>query len=178
VRTGIARFILADDLLSRRHPLDDIAIARALHVLAIVHWIGGVMLVTLVILPAIGRLSEPARRVALFEEIEGRFSFQVKISVTLAGLTGFYMTWRLDAWDRFADPGFWWMHAMVLVWVLFTAILFIAEPLFLHHWFRRRTAWDADSTFALVLRFHRILLTLSALTIAGAVLGGHGSFLF
>lgn len=158
--------------------MDDIAIARALHVLAIVHWIGGVTLVTLVILPAIACLSEPARRAALFEEIEGRFSVQVKISVTLAGLTGLYMTWRLEAWDRFADPGFWWMHAMVAVWALFTIVLFVAEPLFLHQWFRRRTARDANGTFALVLRFHRILLTLSVLTIAGAVLGGHGSFLF
>lgn len=158
--------------------MDDIAIARALHVLALVHWIGGVTLVTLVILPAIARFSEPARRAALFEEIEGRFALQAKISVTLAGLTGFYMTWRLEAWDRFADPAFWWMHAMVLVWALFTFVLFVAEPLFLHDWFHRRAGRDADGTFAPVLRFHRVLLTLSTLTIAGAVLGGHGSFLF
>ncbi|MEQ8268641.1 MAG: hypothetical protein RH982_15720 [Parvibaculum sp.] len=158
--------------------MDDIAIARALHVLALVHWIGGVTLVTLVILPAIRRFSEPGRRAALFEEIEGRFAFQAKISVTLAGLSGFYMTWRLEAWDRFADPAFWWMHAMVLVWTLFTFVLFVAEPLFLHDWFRRRAGRDAEGTFALVLRFHRVLLTLSLLTIAGAVLGGHGSFLF
>lgn len=154
------------------------AIARALHVLALVHWIGGVTLVTLVILPAIARFSEPGRRAGLFDEIEGRFAFQAKISVTLAGLSGFYMTWRLEAWDRFADPAFWWMHAMVLVWTLFTFVLFIAEPLFLHDWFHRRAERDADGTFALVLRFHRVLLTLSLLTIAGAVLGGHGSFLF
>lgn len=157
--------------------MDDIAIARALHVLAVVHWIGGVTLVTLVILPAIRHFSEPGRRVALFEEVEGRFAFQAKISVTLAGLSGFYMTWGLEAWDRFEDPGFWWMHAMVLVWALFTVVLFVAEPLFLHDWFRRRAARDAEGTFALVLRFHRILLTFSILTIAGAVLGGHGSFL-
>ena len=86
-------------------------------------------LVTLVILPAIRRFSEPQRRAALFEEIEGRFAFQAKISVTLVGLSGFYMTWRLEAWDRFADPAFWWMHAMVLVWALFTFVLFVAEPL-------------------------------------------------
>ena len=31
--------------------MDDVTVARALHVLAVVHWIGGVAIVTLVILP-------------------------------------------------------------------------------------------------------------------------------
>jgi len=154
--------------------MDDLALARTIHVLAVVHWIGGVALVTAVILPAVARLSDPARRMETFEEIEGRFSVQAKISVTLAGLSGFYMTHTLGAWDRFADPQFWWMHAMVLVWGIFTFVLFVAEPLFLHAWFRRRAARDPDGTFALILRVHRILLMLSAVTIAGAVLGSHG----
>lgn len=156
--------------------MDSIAIARALHVLAIVHWIGGVSLVTLVLLPAVARFSEPERRAALFEEIEGRFSLQAKFSVTLAGLTGLYMTWKLDGWYRFAEPAYWWMHAMVVVWALFTFVLFLAEPLFLHEWFRRRAARDAAGTFALVIRGHRVLLAIAAITILGAVFGGHGYF--
>ena len=154
--------------------MDDLAIARAIHVLAVVHWIGGVTFVTAVLLPGVARLSEPGRRIATFEEIEGRFSFQAKISVTLAGLSGFYMTWRLDAWDRFAYSQFWWMHAMVLVWSIFTFVLFVAEPLFLEAWFRRRAARDQDGTIALVTGAHWILLTLSAVTVAGAGLGAHG----
>ncbi|MEX2450117.1 MAG: hypothetical protein WD407_04610 [Rhodospirillales bacterium] len=153
--------------------MDDLAVARVLHILAIVHWIGGVSLVTAVILPAVARFSDPARRVAVFEEIEGRFSFQAKISVTLAGLSGFYMTYRLDAWDRFADPQFWWMHAMVLVWAIFTFVLFVAEPLVLHDWFRRRVARDPDQTFDLIRRAHWVLLTLSIVTITGAALGAY-----
>lgn len=95
---------------------------------------------TAVILPAVAHFSEPSCRAALFEEIEGRFSLQAKISVTLAGLSGFHMTWRLDAWDRFADPQFWWMVTMLLIWIVFTFVLFVAKPLFLHAWFRRRGA--------------------------------------
>ena len=49
--------------------MDDLVLARAVHVLAIVHWIGGVSLVTLVILPAVQHLAEPSRRAALFEAI-------------------------------------------------------------------------------------------------------------
>lgn len=156
--------------------MDDIAVARLVHIVAIVHWIGGVSLVTAVLLPAVARFSEPSRRIAVFEEIEGRFSFQAKISVTLAGLSGFYMTYRLQAWDRFLDPHFWWMHAMVLVWTIFTVVLFIAEPFFLHAWFRNRAARDPDGTFALIQRAHWVLLSVSVLTIGGAALGGHGVY--
>ena len=48
--------------------MDDLAIARALHVLAVVHWIGGVSMVTLVLLPAVARLATPERRIELFGE--------------------------------------------------------------------------------------------------------------
>lgn len=154
--------------------MTDIALARALHVLAVVHWIGGVAMVTLVILPAIARFAEPARRHALFEALESRFSGQARISVTVAGLSGFYMTHRLDVWDRFLDPGYWWMHAMVLVWALFTFILFVAEPLFVHERLRRRAAIDAAATFAFLYRSHWFLLTISAITTAAAILGAHG----
>lgn len=156
--------------------MDDIALARALHVIAIVHWIGGVSMVTLVLLPAVNRLAAPGQWIELFETIEGRFALQAKISVTLAGLSGFYMTWRYDAWTRFADLHFWWMHAMVLVWAIFTIVLFVAEPLFLHPWFSRESQRDPDRVFRIVLRGHRLLLTLSAVTIGGAMLGAHGFF--
>ncbi len=74
--------------------------------LAIVHWIGGVGLATLSILPAVRRFAEASERLAVCEAIEGRFSAQAKISVTLAGLTGLYITHRLDAWHRFVEPGY------------------------------------------------------------------------
>jgi len=41
------------------------------------------------------------------------------------------MTYELDLWSRFSMPGYWWMHAMVFVWFLFTVMLFVAEPLIL-----------------------------------------------
>ncbi|WP_422368582.1 hypothetical protein [Pelagibius sp.] len=155
--------------------MDDLTIARALHVIAIVHWIGGVSLVTLVLLPGIMRSVPAADRLRLFEMIEGRFAFQARISTVIAGATGFYMTHQLNAWDRFSDPAFWWMHAMVAVWAVFTFVLFLAEPLFLHRWFRARAHLSPDETFTLVLKMHRILLALSLLTVGASVLGAHGA---
>ena len=154
--------------------MDDLAIARALHVLAVVHWIGGVTMVTLVLLPAIMRDVPANERMEQFERIEGRFAFQAQISTLLAGLAGFWMTWRLDLWDRFLDPSYWWMHAMVAIWALFSIVLYVAEPLFLHRWFHERATSDPDGTFRFVLRFHRILLTASLVTTGAAVMGSHG----
>lgn len=156
--------------------MDDIALARALHVLAIVHWIGGVAMVTLVLLPGLTRAVPGPERLRLFEMIEGRFAFQARISTALAGASGLWMTHRLDAWSRFLHPAdFWWMHAMVAVWALFTIVLFVAEPLVLHRWFHARATRDPEGTFRLVLRLHRVLLGVSLLTVAGAVLGAHGA---
>ena len=155
--------------------MDDLSITRALHVLAIVHWIGGVTLVTLVLLPGIIRSVSAKDRLQLFEMIEGRFAFQARISTLIVGATGFYMTHRLDAWDRFSDLSYWWMHAMVAVWAFFTLVLFIAEPLLLRRWFDEQASVAPDATFSLVLRLHQILLAVSLVTVGGSVLGAHGA---
>jgi uncharacterized membrane protein len=155
--------------------MDEISIARAVHVVAVLHWIGGVSLVTLVLLPSLMHSVPPVERLNLFERIEGRFARQAKISTVLAGLTGFYMTQRLEAWDRLSEPSFWWMHAMIAVWAIFTFVLFIAEPLFLHRWVRDRATRDPEGTILLVWRMHVLLLLVSFVTVAGAVLGAHGA---
>lgn len=158
--------------------MDDLALARALHVAAVVLWIGGVAFVTTVLLPAVRREVPEAQRVDLFERVEGRFAWQSRATTLLAGLSGFHMLHRLELWDRFLDPGYWWMHAMVLTWLVFTLMLFVAEPLFLHRWFRARAARDPAGTFRLILRLHRALLTLGLVTVLGAVAGSHGWYPF
>ena len=46
-------------------------------------------------------------------------------------ISGRKLVWRLEAWSWFQMAGFWWMHAMVLVWLVFTLMLCVIEPLFL-----------------------------------------------
>lgn len=154
--------------------MNDLLIARALHVLGVVLWIGGVAMVTTVLLPTTRAFKTPAERVAFFEAVEARFASQARYTTLLAGATGFYMTYRLDLWGRFLEPVYWWMHGMVLVWLVFTLMLFVLEPLFLHRWFQQRAKRDPEGTFRLVLRLHIFLLTISLVTLAGAVAGAHG----
>lgn len=153
---------------------DDATVARALHVFGVVLWIGGVGFVTTVLLPSVRRMSKPEERVAFFEKIEGRFAWQARGTTLLVGATGFYMAYALDLWDRFTQPGYWWMHAMVLVWAVFTVMLFVAEPLFLHRWFLARARSKPAETFRLIQIMHWILLAISLVTVLGAVMGSHG----
>ncbi len=154
--------------------MPDLVVARLLHVLGVVLWIGGVAFVTLVLLPATSRHADPARGIAAFEQAEHRFSRDARLWTLLTGLSGFYMTWHLGLWSRFVEARFWWMHAMVAIWLIFTVVLFILEPLFLHRWFADRAQRDPAGTLALVRRLHWILLSASLVTVAGAVAGSHG----
>jgi len=158
--------------------LDGLIVARALHVLGVVFWIGGVAMVTTVLLPAVRRMKTAEERVVFFESVESGFARQARVSTLVTGLSGLYIVAELGLWPRFAHAGFWWMHAMVLVWFLFTLVLFVLEPLFLHRWFIERSKRQPESTFALISQLHRGLLAVSLLTAAGAVAGSHGMLFF
>jgi uncharacterized membrane protein len=158
--------------------MEDTTIARTIHVIAVVLWIGGVGFVTTVLLPAVRRIKSPAERLAFFDGIERRFAWQARMTTLLAGLSGLYILIRLDLWDRFLSARMWWMHAMVMVWLLFTLMLFVAEPFFLHRRLRERAEIEPENTFRAVERLHWLVLALSLITILGAVAGSHGLLLF
>ena len=158
--------------------MDDVVIARALHVLAVVIWIGGVSMVTTVALPAIRRGDLGGDWLRALGAIEHRFASQARIAVVIVGLTGFYMAARLDLWDRFRSARFWWMHAMVCVWLLFTVVLFVAEPFVAARHFRKWATSAPRVAFKWLHRMHWVLLALSLITIFGAVAGSQGWSVF
>jgi len=154
--------------------LDDFALARAIHVLAVVHWIGGVAAVTTIVLPRARRMPDAKDAVVAFEEFERRFVWQARVSVLLAGLSGAYMLDKLDAWDRFEYASFWWLHLMVAVWSVFALMIYVLEPLVIHRVFHDLALRQPDRAFALATRLHTIVLLVSALAIGAGVLGAHG----
>jgi uncharacterized membrane protein len=154
--------------------MDDFSIARVVHLLAIVFWIGGVGFVTLVVFPAIRSSSPADRRLEAFHGIEGRFSWQARAWVLLAGGSGLWMVHRADLWYRFSDPAFWWMHAMVGLWLIFAVMLFVVEPLKLHG--RMTNSLQPARDFDRLHRLHQALLLISVLTVAGAAAGARGLF--
>ena len=158
--------------------MNDIAIARALHVVAIVLWIGGVGMVTTVLLPAVRRFKDIDERVAFFSAVERRFAWQARVTTLVAGATGFYMLDRLDLWPGLFARQTWWLGAMALLWLIFTLLLFVAEPLFLDAWFEKGARTAPERTFAIIQSLHVFLLALSLVTVFGAVAGSHGQVFF
>ena len=69
--------------------------------LAPVHWLGGVAVVTTIVLPRARELPDVKDAIVAFEAFEQRFAKQARVSIFLAGLSGAYMLIKLDAWDRF-----------------------------------------------------------------------------
>ena len=150
-------------------------IARALHVIAVVLWIGGVAMVTTVLLPAV-RSRQRDDALTAFDRLERRFAAQARWTTLLAGATGFYLAYSMNVWSRFTDIRYWWMHAMTGLWLIFTIVLFIAEPLVLHGYFHKLAHTSPELAFTWLLRGHVILYILALITVFGAALGSHGGF--
>ncbi|MGZ3410678.1 MAG: hypothetical protein ACXWJ6_06310 [Xanthobacteraceae bacterium] len=156
--------------------IDDLAFARAIHVLALVHWIGGVAAVTMIVLPRARQITPAEDAIAAFEAFEGSFAPQARISILLAGLSGLYMLYRLDAWSRFQHAAFWWLYLMVAVWTVFAVMIYVLEPLVVHRWFHAFALRDKQRAFSIAILLHAIALTISTIAIAAGVIGAQGGF--
>lgn len=140
-------------------------ILLAIHVLGVVWWIGGVSMVTATLLPIFNRL--PAdERIQRIQQLEGRFANQARVAVLIVGITGFWMYAIVP--EVIAHT--WWVGLMMLVWVLFTVMLFIAEPLRLP----AKLGVIHDPRKFLVI--HAVLLVLALAAIVGGVIGSRGGF--
>lgn len=156
--------------------MNSITLARVIHVLAVVLWIGGVAMVTTVIIPAVKKMKSKKDKLTTFENIEGRFAVQAKITTLITAISGFYMMYELNVWERYLDYRFWWIHAMTIVWIIFTLVLYILEPFVLHKIFKKYANENPEKTFNILHKAHWILLIISLITILGAVAGSHGLF--
>ena len=140
-------------------------ILLAIHVLSVVWWIGGVFTVTTSLLPLFNRL--PAdERVQWIQRFEGRFANQARVAVLLAGISGFWMYALLPG----AITHTWWIGLMLLVWVLFAGMLFVAEPL------RLPAKLGVVHNPRRFLVVHAVLLALALAAIFCGVIGARGGF--
>ncbi len=149
-------------------------LARSIHVVGVVLWIGGVAFVTTILIPSLINTADTKKRLEIFENLEGRFAFQAKIITLITGVTGFAMLGYLNAWVRYEQLAFWWIHLMTFIWIIFTIVLFVLEPLILHRLFLEQATKNSDNTFKWLHRMHKVLLFLSLVAVLGAVAGSHG----
>jgi uncharacterized membrane protein len=150
-------------------------LARAVHVLSVVHWIGGLAIVTTIVLPAVKQMEKPQDALASFDIFERRFAKQVRWSVALAGISGAYMFGSSYEWRRLFESSHWWLQLMIAVWLLFALMLFLLEPLLLHDMFRRFALDNPKRAYQVALRLHAVALLASVVAIGAGVMGAHGA---
>ena len=154
----------------------DLTIARAIHILSIVIWMGGVAFVTMVLIPAIRNPSFKTEQLLIFNAVENRFASIARIVVILAGMSGFYMADKMNAWGRFLEAQYFWMHAMVLIWLMFVVALFVIEQNKKKNHGRMVKDGHNIEDLKKIQLVHIVILVLSLITIFISVLGAHGFF--
>lgn len=151
-------------------------LARIIHIVGVVLWIGGVAMVTTVIIPMAKKAKNAKAGIETMQQVENRFAKQARITTLITGLSGFYMLYAINGWSRYLELRYWWVHAMTLVWIFFTLMLFVLEPLILHKLFHKKAESDPQAVLNFMYRFHWVALILSLITIIGAAAGSHGWF--
>lgn len=153
--------------------MTDISVAIALHVLGVVWWIGGLALVTTVVLPQLR--SDPVNALERFHAIEHGFAPQVRIAVLIVGASGGWLLYRLQLYRVLDEPTFWWLPAMMALWTLFFLMLFVLGPTgVLRRIMSGPLNADLTRRLARMHLLHAVLLIIALVIIAGAVAGNHG----
>ena len=93
-------------------------LAKSLHILAAVIWVGGMFFAYMALRPAAASLLEPPQRLSLWDGVFTRFFFWVWISIITILLTGYYMIF--SHFGGFAGSGMHihLMHGMGLVMIM------------------------------------------------------------
>lgn len=148
-----------------------IELARAAHVLGVVWWIGGVVMVATNLLPLLLRPGpSDADRLRVFQEIRQRFAWQARGAVLLVGATGACLLARLGGLARLDWPDGWWIDLMILTWAVFFLMLFVLEPLGV---IRKIGLMHRPRAFLLL---HIALASLGLAAVVAAVVGAHGGW--
>ena len=127
-----------------------LAIALALHALAAVFWVGGMLFVLFFVRPVAGRVLEAPQRLALFRGVLGRFFPVVWLAIAVLLASGYYMV--LGPYGGFAQAGahIHTMHALALLMAVVFAHVFFAP------WKRFRRALDRGEQEAAAAELGRI----------------------
>lgn len=151
------------------------ALLKAVHVLAVVLWVGGMAFTHFFLRPALVTL-EPPQRLRLMHAVLGRFFAAVLVSVGLVLASGLWMIGRVARQVVQGGGSFAWP----LDWVLMTALGLLMMAIFGHIRFvlyRRfaaavtRQDWPAGAaTLAQIRRWVGVNLALGGIVIAVALL--------
>ncbi|MBF0110358.1 MAG: hypothetical protein HQL76_14400 [Magnetococcales bacterium] len=149
-------------------------IARIIHVVCVVFWIGGVAMVTTVMIPALRGMDKESEPFKIFHEFERRFARQARFTTAMTAASGAFMIHSRDGWSQIFQGSQWWLHAMIGIWILFSIMLFIIEPFVLPRMVGKISPRGSRRVFPVMHYLHIVLLIGSVIAIMGGVAAAHG----
>ncbi len=150
--------------------MNEYTIARAIHIVSVIIWIGGVAMVALVLIPFFRKKTDGENPFALFNRIKRKFMAQARIVTLLAGGTGFYLINFQNGWSRYLSLDTWWTNTMTLVWALYSLMLYVVDPLIADKKMEELAAKNPTPeeylpVFGYIQRWHMLILGLSLISI-------------
>ena len=140
------------------------SILKALHILGVVVWVGGMAFALLVLRPSLSVL-EPAQRLALHGQVFRRFFLIVWHAMPVLLLTGYAMLFGVLGGFSAVN---WAVHLMHLLGLVMAAVFLV---IFFGPWRAMRAAANPADAAAAVNRIRRLIqvnLVLGALTVVVA----------
>jgi uncharacterized membrane protein len=149
-----------------------IPILIAIHVIAVVLWIGGVSFVTVVVFPMIMRMDNSLEKVLFFQGTEHRFAKIAKTCVVVVGLTGGYLLHLTGEWKGLFTMVGIGPTIMLLVWSFYVLVLLFERNIF-KAMFKGEAQHDTQKVFVRLTVFHWVVMGLSMIAIGIGVYAGH-----
>jgi uncharacterized membrane protein len=150
-----------------------ISLLAAIHVVAVVIWIGGVAFVTVIVFPMLLRMEDTLEMVLMFHRLENRFAKHARAYVWITGITGFallYLQGRFPGLVSTANVG---ILAMLVAWFFYVFVLTFEKKIF-GKIFGKPESIDAKKVFKALTVFHWVILGISLFAVGAGVWQGHG----
>jgi uncharacterized membrane protein len=150
-----------------------IPLLQAVHVIAVLIWIGGVAFVTIIVFPMIIRMENSMEKVFFFQGVEHRFAKIAKVCVVVSGLTGGELLRSSGKWHLICAPHGMGVTMMVTMWTIYALVLLFEGRLF-KIIFKGEAQHDTAKIFKRLSTFHWVILSLSLFTVFMGVYNAHG----
>lgn len=98
-----------------------------IHTCGVLLWIAAIIVITMELLRTF-RKGESGKSKSL-RRLEVKM--MVLITTTFAGSTGLFFLYEWNLWKSLSELDFWWVHSMIMAWILFSIVFFLLDPLFL-----------------------------------------------